>query len=274
MKPNILYRSLITALTLGAILGLLCAAGTAAEISFDVFEEAGPPVSLDVFGEADSEPLSLDVFPETDTPPISLDVFPDATKPADEPTPIPDPTPIVPAPKPTPAPVVPPVYPREVLYFWASWCGHCPDVKSKLASLKKSEGWITRNDTAGPRHFRSVDVDASYLGEKYRIPKLPAFVCLVDGKEVARHVGKLDEAGLKAFYNSTGDVPKVAKAAPRVHRVGLFYSPSRGQWSWPGDLRHHLQSPPHSLSAATVAGWSDAECIAYHNRWHNRHGER
>lgn len=77
-----------------------------------------------------------------------------------------------------------------VIKFWASWCPLC------LASLPKTEGWITQNTfpqanivtIVSPQHFREMDKTAFltwYSGLNY--PQLP--VLLDDGGNIAQSLG-------------------------------------------------------------------------------------
>lgn len=74
--------------------------------------------------------------------------------------------------------------------------------------------------------------------------------------------------GVERFLEIDRDYVPVEERPAVARRSALLYGPAHGRWTWPGDLRKHLQSPPHNVSAATVASWSDAQCIAYHDRAH------
>ena len=45
-------------------------------------------------------------------------------------------------------------------------------------------------------------------------------------------------------------------------------------WDWPGDLRRHIQGPPHNVSRAWAMSASPQQVIGYHDGWHNQHGAR
>jgi hypothetical protein len=74
--------------------------------------------------------------------------------------------------------------------------------------------------------------------------------------------------GLKEFekrYDKAFDNPiKAASVA------GLFYGSNPSGWTWPGNLRSHLRE--HGYTSAQIARMSDSECIAAHDREHNRRG--
>ncbi|MEX0700927.1 MAG: thioredoxin domain-containing protein [Planctomycetales bacterium] len=78
--------------------------------------------------------------------------------------------------------------PRGVLVdFTATWCGPCQEMSPIVKRLWR-EG----------HPVRKVDIDASpELARKFNITGIPAFVLLVDGKEVARVVGRTSETNLR-----------------------------------------------------------------------------
>ena len=80
------------------------------------------------------------------------------------------------------APVVPAgqLKPRgEVLFFNASWCGPCRQMKPIVAQLKR-EGY----------RMRDVDVDKNrMMAQKFKIRGIPTFVFVKNGTEVHRFSG-------------------------------------------------------------------------------------
>jgi thioredoxin 1 len=67
----------------------------------------------------------------------------------------------------------------EVLFFNASWCGPCKQMRPIVSSLRR-EGY----------RLRDVDVDRDRdLAEKYGIRSVPTFVFVENGGEVDRFVG-------------------------------------------------------------------------------------
>lgn len=67
----------------------------------------------------------------------------------------------------------------EVLFFNASWCGPCRQMKPIVARLK-GQGF----------KLRDIDVDGNRsLAEKYRISSVPTFVFVKNGSEVRRFSG-------------------------------------------------------------------------------------
>jgi hypothetical protein len=62
--------------------------------------------------------------------------------------------------------------------------------------------------------------------------------------------------------------PQVYYTQPRA--TTLYYRSGRSRWSWPGDLRTHL----YQTHRVNVSGWSDDQCIQYHDSYHDRHGRR
>jgi thiol-disulfide isomerase/thioredoxin len=79
----------------------------------------------------------------------------------------------------------------EVLDFSAKWCGPCQQVAPLVARLER-DGFP----------IRSVDVDQHRdLAERFKVTAMPTFILLVDGREVDRHTGKMDEAQLRAWMD-------------------------------------------------------------------------
>jgi thioredoxin-like negative regulator of GroEL len=67
----------------------------------------------------------------------------------------------------------------EVLFFNASWCGPCRQMKPIVASLRR-EGY----------RLRDIDVDSHReLAQKYGISAVPTFVFVENGGEVDRFSG-------------------------------------------------------------------------------------
>jgi thioredoxin 1 len=68
---------------------------------------------------------------------------------------------------------------KEVLYFSASWCVPCRQMKPIVEQLEADTGIS----------FRKIDVDTSAEADKYRVMSVPSFVLVEDGKEVSRAAG-------------------------------------------------------------------------------------
>jgi thioredoxin-like negative regulator of GroEL len=80
----------------------------------------------------------------------------------------------------------------EVLFFNASWCGPCRQMKPIVASLR-AEGY----------HMRDVDVDTHRpLAEKYSIHAVPTFVFVENGREVNRFSGGTSPQSLKSMLSA------------------------------------------------------------------------
>jgi thioredoxin-like negative regulator of GroEL len=67
----------------------------------------------------------------------------------------------------------------EVLFFNATWCGPCRQMKPIVATMRR-QGY----------RMRDIDVDKNRsLAQKYGIRGIPTFVFLENGKEVKRFSG-------------------------------------------------------------------------------------
>mgnify|MGYP003630038110 FL=1 len=78
--------------------------------------------------------------------------------------------------------------PKGVLLdFTATWCGPCQKMSPLISRLKR-EGYP----------IRKVDVDQEpELARRFNVSSIPAFVLVVEGKEVARSVGSTTESSLR-----------------------------------------------------------------------------
>ncbi|KAA0138274.1 thioredoxin fold domain-containing protein [Gimesia chilikensis] len=92
--------------------------------------------------------------------------------------------------------------PKGVLLdFTATWCGPCQKM-SPLVSRLKREGYP----------IKKVDVDQEpELARRFNVSSIPAFVLVVDGKEVARSVGATTESNLRRML---ARIPAAEPAQP------------------------------------------------------------
>jgi len=82
----------------------------------------------------------------------------------------------------------------EVLFFNATWCGPCKQMKPIVASLRL-QGY----------HMRDVDVDSHRdLAQKYGIRAVPTFVFLENGSEVNRISGGTSADRLRSLCAGAG----------------------------------------------------------------------
>ncbi|QDV15982.1 Thioredoxin [Gimesia panareensis] len=93
--------------------------------------------------------------------------------------------------------------PKGVLLdFTATWCGPCQKM-SPLVSRLKREG----------HPIRKVDVDQEPdLARRFNVESIPAFVLVVEGKEVARSVGATTESNLRRML---ARIPAAEPAQPQ-----------------------------------------------------------
>jgi len=88
---------------------------------------------------------------------------------------------------------------QAVLYdFTATWCGPCQQMSPIVHKLQR-EGFPVKQ----------VDIDKNpNLARQFQISSIPAFVLVVDGKEVSREIGRTSEHQLRRMLAS---IPKPSK---------------------------------------------------------------
>ena len=80
----------------------------------------------------------------------------------------------------------------EVLFFNASWCGPCRQMKPIVQRMKR-QGY----------HMRDVDIDRHRdLAQEYGISAVPTFVFLENGSEVNRFTGGTSPERLQQLCSS------------------------------------------------------------------------
>lgn len=116
----------------------------------------------------------------------------------------------------------------EVLDFSASYCGPCRQMKPLVSQLER-EGLP----------IRQVDIQAERaLAERFHVEKIPTFILVIDGREVARRVGMMSESDLRRMCARIPDEP----AEPEVLLADS--SPqSRAAVAQPVDLRREEEKP-------------------------------
>jgi thioredoxin 1 len=80
---------------------------------------------------------------------------------------------------------------KEVLKFYADWCGPCKMLSKTIENLKHNEVPI-----------REVDIDEQTdLAVQYNIRSVPTMVLLKDGAEISRVTGAISLEKVKEFLN-------------------------------------------------------------------------
>jgi len=88
--------------------------------------------------------------------------------------------------------------------FTAKWCEPCQQMSATVSKLEREGLPIQRVDLASNRE----------LANRYRITNIPAFVLVIDDKEVTRVVGKTSEARLRQLCAQVPQKP-VERSAPK-----------------------------------------------------------
>lgn len=106
--------------------------------------------------------------------------------------------------------------PQGVVYdFTATWCGPCKQM-SPIVSRLKRQGYP----------IQKVDIDQyGQLASRYGVTSIPAFVLVVDGKEVQRIVGATTEAKLRSMLE------KIPRPEPEKKSKTLLVSNPRKRGS-------------------------------------------
>jgi len=82
---------------------------------------------------------------------------------------------------------------KEVIKFWAAWCGPCRMYTPAFEKVKQ--------DLLEEITFTEVNVDEDLegLSTEYKVRGIPCTVIVKDGVEVARQAGALSEEQLREF---------------------------------------------------------------------------
>jgi thioredoxin len=80
---------------------------------------------------------------------------------------------------------------KKILYFNASWCGPCRNLKPVIESLSSQ------------LNIQSVDIDQNQqLAQEYSIRSIPALVFEKDGRIIDKKMGVLTESQIKETWNN------------------------------------------------------------------------
>lgn len=105
--------------------------------------------------------------------------------------------------------------PKGVLLdFTATWCGPCQKMSPLISRLKR-EGYP----------IKKVDVDQEPdLAKRFNVSSIPAFVLVVDGREVARSVGSTTESNLRRML---ARIPSAEPEQPAREKPVVFAANER-----------------------------------------------
>ncbi len=94
-----------------------------------------------------------------------------------------------------PAPKLPNGTRAQILFFQAEWCPACKKAKPAIKDIAKRYSNVA---------FIDVDIEKDpQRASAFSITSTPAFVALVDGKEVDRREGFKDASDLEAFVSES-----------------------------------------------------------------------
>ena len=99
---------------------------------------------------------------------------------------------------------------KTILFFTAGWCQACQRFKNGPLALLRKAGWTEK-------HIREVSDQATF--DKYDIRVLPTFILTVDGKEISRRTGYMDQWEIGEFHKSTGET-SIANWRSAVVQIG------------------------------------------------------
>lgn len=136
---------------------------------------------------------------------------------------------------------------KAVLYdFTATWCGPCQQMSPIVHKLER-EGFP----------IQKVDIDQNpNLARQYSVTSIPAFVLVIDGREVGREVGRTSEHQLRRMLAS---IPQEKPAAQQkmIASNTAQQSQSRGNTGYekpnlgqPADFPNMTPQPPQQPQAA------------------------
>lgn len=124
-------------------------------------------------------------------------------------------------------------------------------------------------------HFRLVNADDPKQAELLREldvkrDDLPMLVKETDVEKRKKASGMTADDIAKLWNKWFIEPAAEGEKAEAVEKCLPTFASSGEQWTYPGNIRHHLTDPrfPHHLPAALVATWSDAQCLGWHN-WHH-----
>lgn len=146
----------------------------------------------------------------------------------------------------------------HVYVYSPSWCSGCKEFERSIPDQDRFTFEFFHKESEFPAWVR----DRIASGQRW-----PAVHFQLNGAWKVAH-------GLTSYSEFEKLFSPSRQAAPQkliTKHAALYHGRYASQWDWPGDLRQHLNGPPHNYQAGYVSGLSDGQAIALHDQWHNTH---
>lgn len=150
-----------------------------------------------------------------------------------------------------------------ITVFSPAWCSVCQGMEREIA--KSSQTKLS---------FRFVhDEDAFPQWVQQRIEQGQVYPVLYWEAKPKQWVVTHGWDGIDKFslhFKACAHNPKLNTVKPSRQRYSsrIYYGQYQSVYTWPGNLREHLQASPHNFPREMVEAMSDAECIRQHDQWH------
>jgi hypothetical protein len=135
------------------------------------------------------------------------------------------------------------------------------EIIARLKAVETPNGSVWSVSDRRDAYFQVVDIgrpESASLAATYKPDAIPMAVKLQRGIEFSRKaVGGMSGVELCRWW-----LEPTSPAAAESQTVR--------RWTYPGNIRQHLTdaSQPHGLSPELIKGWTDQQCIDWHDRHH------